>query len=58
MLQFIAIQQLQQILKIAFTGNYIMMSNAVVRALTNFQVHFGLMVSDIDQEVEKEVVIK
>lgn len=34
------------------------MSNAVVRALTNFQVHFGLMVSDIDQEVEKEVVIK
>lgn len=35
-----------------------MMSNAVVQALTNCQVHFALMGSDFDLEGKKKVVIK
>ena len=35
-----------------------MMSNAVVHALTNYQVHFALMGSDFDQEGKKKLTIE
>ena len=35
-----------------------MMSNAVVQALTNCQVHFALMGSDFDQEGKKKLTIE